>query len=1605
MDPIRFLLSHDNKTKEGKYDWVKLSSRSVGILLIYSSMIAGPYFFGQWLIPQASFLPAILLYISSIAFFPLFNVLAHEVYNLASKNFHLAPLNIKIPPLNSATELALSGTGLAEHFAVGQAQSLAKRVNEVLGDPKNSRKLEKWIGEGKNRFQVFLRKNGSPSVWAIGKGDNEKLAAHFSVKVLDFKRNFEIPELDKETELALSGTGLAEHFGVGQARFVAKGLKEDVGDPERSKKLEKTLGEGKNPFKVFLRKNGGPTVWAITKEDLEKFAAYFGQEVREARTIIIPPLDKETELALSGTGLAEHVGAGKAISLAKRINDKLGDPERSKELEKWVGEGENRFQVFLRKNGPKIVWAIGKVDKKKFAVHFDAKVLDFKIPELDKETGLALSPLELAPYFGPGKAKSLVKQVKEELGDPEEASELEKTLGEGENRFKVFLRKNMTRIVWAIAKEDLEKVSVYFGEEVQEARTISIPKFDKENEIALSQLELTPDFGAGKAVSLAKRVKEKLGDPEKATELEKPLGEGENQFKVFLRKNGGPTVWAIAKEDKDKFAVYFGEAVRRDFDEEIDRLDLAEAIALLGKDPLRLQQYIRLYYPELSLAEVDEIVATAIKGLRGDWSDEDKDEFPSQRYPASLPLPTFDKDYAAKKISTDQYFFEISGKANPKKVEYVQVLGMSVRKIKVRQDGTFSAKIPLHIVGGYNELYIYAVNEKTKERSPAIDVDIEQTGTPVDPEEAFLALIGVKEEILERIQKKPGELRFLLWSTELALLKYFTQDEAKGFQHLRGLIQKEKSKAKKKILQTVLAEFEEIVETDYELKRGERLYFFQKYAIYKTRRIKESGEAKGVLNAMEQGLGKTVTALKSVQGEKTVILTPNPVVSAWGEQEEKFFSEVNLTLLEGSYKEREEQLRHLETSQVVTNIEFTQGMTKERARLLSRPEGVLVIDEADYLVNKDSQQSQGTEQIEAEFKILLSATPFKKVSQLGRVLNFLRPKDPRFESAQAFARAFPINDPEAMKAAFLLLQEQMIRIRKRDVFEEYDPAIPLSEQKDKLPRKVEVKPENTETGQFYLTPEQSASILELFTDYQRWCQKHKGKESDEDRSFHKYKEGYFSKKESLRQIMNDPRYIDVNQESPKHLAMDTIVRKELDGEGNSGRKMVIFARYRHEVEAYMERYKEYGARAYYGELRKNSNGYRVDEKKKVLYYEVDRWTDEKGKVRWKYKLDKNYQFLPATRESGGMPIRALDHERILFQNDPKSRIIIASYDSGAVGVTFTAADVVVDDDLAETYRDQYQSDERAHRIDNLRKKDAVKYYRLQALYPEAFLQTLPAEVRKDYFANGTWDQVQYQNLRRQGRIFHRVMDGVGSDEELEAMNTHFMHEKLPFLFANGQLPEEEHEFIAQGEAARKEFYAKLPQIEKKENRVTGKFKHPLIFLLRISKNYFENSPFHTEQLQKIIERISQKDFEVYTFDAIVKGKDDFVLSHYDKKRNRLYLAKDLLAYLSTGETHLSSWLLDELLFHELSCPTFSHYFSIAIQQQFFPENYPDAYQLQKQNFQEPYKGLLGQALRAFIADKLKKKQTRKIPIQKYSPQNRLQDWGIFDLYPLLEQSA
>ncbi len=1635
FNPVRFLALHDNRKEAGSIDWLKLNSRIVGVGLVYTAMIAGPYFLGEYIIVQPSFLLSLILYISAIATFPLFNAESHNIYNFFAKTFSVGLLNISIPILAS-DEIAISQTAIKKLF-VGDPYSLSKQMNKKLESESRGQSQVTLKG-----VLYFKRKSSSHIVWAFKESAKKEVATEFGFKL---RGETPIPKLASD-EISVSGPGLKKLF-LGQSDLLPKQMNEKL-ERESKGKAQVTL----NNVSYFKRKTGPHIVWAFKGSAKKEIATEFGFKLRGETPI--PKLASD-EIAVSGSGLTK-LFVGKSDLFSKQMNEKLERESKGKEQVTL-----NDVSYFKRKTGPSTVWAFKGSAKKEVATEFGFK-LRGEIPELASDE-IAVSGPGLKEIFV-GWSDLLLKQVNEKL-ERESKGKAQVTL----NSVSYFKRKTGNHTVWAFKGSVKKEVATEFGfklrgeipelasdeisvsgsglKELFVGRSVSLSKQMNEkldskskgkaqvslnsvsyfkrkagnhtvwafkgsvkkevatefgfklrgeipelasDEIAVSRSGLTKLF-IGQSGLLSKQMKEKL-ESESKGKAQVTL----NSVSYFKRKARRQTVWAFKENAKRDVATEFGfkfrNAINEDVEEKIESLNLAEAIALLGNDPLRLQQYIRIYHPDLSTEEVDQIVVTSLNGLRAEWAEEG---VLHEDYDEVLSLPEFGEDYENNTIETEESSFEISGQADSG-ASYIQVTGAYTRKIRVRQDGTFSANIPLPRIGKINEFSVYAVNEESEERSSSQFIQIEQTATLEDAEEAFLRLIGLKEEVLASIHQNPAQYNFIFRSMELALLRHFTQNEKEGLKYLKTLLYKESSKAKKAILKTIEVKFKKIAKRDYDLKQGERLYFFQKYVVYETQRLMEEGEANGVLIANEQGLGKTVTALVAANGHDTVILTPNPVVTSWKEQQAKFFEDSSLTALDGTYRQRANRLKNLDTSQVVTNIEYTRGMNKRKAGLLSREEGVLIVDEADYLGSGSSQQAKGTAQIEAGFKILLSATPFKKISQIGRILGFLRPNDSRFKSARAFARAFPSDDPEALNALFLLMQQHMLRIRKRDVFEEYDPKIALEKQSNKLPRKVEVDPLDQETGQFELTSQQSHSILQLFTNYQQWCQQHRGHESDEDSRFHRFDEGYFSKKEALRQIMNDPAYIGLDIESPKHLRMDKIVEQELMGKENHGKKILIFTRYKAQVKAYLDRYQQLGVRSYYGGLAQNSNGYRVNENGKVLYYQVN----EDGN----FMFDENHQFILATKKTG-MPVRALDYERILFQNDPNSRVMIATYDSGSVGVTLTAADVVVYDDLAPTYRDQYQAGDRAHRIDNGRKKYNVKYYWLQALYSESFLQGLPQEVREEFFTSGTFDQVHLQNLRRQGHIFHRIMDGVGSDDELTQLNRRFMREHMPFLFARGEANDKkETGFIASGEEALAEFRDKRDEIEQPINDFTSQYKNGLVFLLSVIQQLMGHSNEARVLLKEIQSRIDRPDFKVYRFESIVKGPDDYVLAHYDQKRNVLYLATDVLESLRNKIPSPLYALTDEFILHELLCPTFSHYLAINLQQQIFESHYPNRRALGTQPFLNPYKGLLGNALREYIERKLHPAYNRITPIKKrYSPKNRLREINGFEFF--FEKSA
>jgi superfamily II DNA or RNA helicase len=851
----------------------------------------------------------------------------------------------------------------------------------------------------------------------------------------------------------------------------------------------------------------------------------------------------------------------------------------------------------------------------------------------------------------------------------------------------------------------------------------------------------------------------------------------------------------------------------------IDKLNLAEVVALFGKhDPLRLYQYIKIYYPELSEDTIQGIITHARGMLKGIRSYDSGDMGPSideihYSYKTALDIPILDSLPEA----TNENYFVLSGKVEDDDITRLRLKGSCSRTIIVKKDRTFSVVIPLANTGDTHSFELYAYNDRKKFKSGYLSFDVEQTGEKIDTEDIFRKLLVFKEDILDKIKQSPEHYQYLLECIELSLLKMFTYSEAQGIKNLRNMIEQEQSNEKKRVYELILDKFLKIKSMKVDnIKPEQRLYFFQKYIIYRIQELKEAGMP-GVILAAEQGLGKTLMALVLMNGLPALVLAPGPVVTTWTDIEGDFFLTKNLDTLEGSYRERDKSLARSDSMQIVTNKEFVRRMPDARREALEKftdtGKGMLIVDEADYLNSPNSQESEGTRKLKAAFKMLLTATPFKRPAQIVKLLQFLYPDDPKFQSQKAFAQAFG-GDKESFDALYLALKKHTIRVRKQDVFKTYDKNIPLDEQTDCLPERVEIFP-GTESispkqdARFYLSKEQCDSILELFTDYYKWCRNHEssGKITDEDKANLKKqkKENRFSKMHALRQIMNDPAYIGrPDIESPKHLKMDSIVEYELNKA--SERKVLIFCQYKDQVREYQKRYAKYGTRVFYGDLESNSNGYKIDKQGKALYYVWD-------KMNKRFAIDDTtgYPVLADTAKEAfkgdnfeSRPIRALDYEKIVFQNSPTDRVMVATFSQGAVGVTLTAADAVIFDDLAQTYRDEYQAAERAHRIDNMRKKYDVTYYWLQGLYPEAFLESVKGkaftyekhgidddgditvtdvvvDMHDFFFKEGTYDQVLFDVLRNQGAVFHEIMDGIGDFSELDSIKDKIFSTKMPYI--------------------------------------------------------------------------------------------------------------------------------------------------------------------------------------------------------------------------------
>jgi superfamily II DNA or RNA helicase len=208
----------------------------------------------------------------------------------------------------------------------------------------------------------------------------------------------------------------------------------------------------------------------------------------------------------------------------------------------------------------------------------------------------------------------------------------------------------------------------------------------------------------------------------------------------------------------------------------------------------------------------------------------------------------------------------------------------------------------------------------------------------------------------------------------------------------------------------------------------------------------------GGILADEMGLGKTLQTLvwlqmerhhPTVRGKPALIVCPTSLVTNWAEEAQRFVPGMKVLPLSGS--DRHSKWGDLPQSDlVVTSYAL---LRRDVAHYLEHEFSVLVLDEAQHIKNRSTQNAIVAKEVRACHKLVLTGTPIENsVSDLWSIMDFLMPH--YLGSHESFRRncELPIagGGPEAEQAQWRLrrkLQPFLLRRLKVEVARDLPPRI------------------------------------------------------------------------------------------------------------------------------------------------------------------------------------------------------------------------------------------------------------------------------------------------------------------------------------------------------------------------------------------------------------------------------------------------------------------------------------------------------------------------------------------------------------------------------------
>jgi len=166
---------------------------------------------------------------------------------------------------------------------------------------------------------------------------------------------------------------------------------------------------------------------------------------------------------------------------------------------------------------------------------------------------------------------------------------------------------------------------------------------------------------------------------------------------------------------------------------------------------------------------------------------------------------------------------------------------------------------------------------------------------------------------------------------------------------------------------------------------------YQKEGVYWLRFLERSGFC-GIL-ADEMGLGKTVQTLTWLQLPRkkqgpSLIICPTSLVVNWAEEVKKFTPDLTVLIMHGA--DRHDNWDEIEKHDIV--ITSYALIRRDLDKYLEHHFFLAVLDEAQHIKNRNTQNAVAVKRIQAEHKLVLTGTPIENsVSDLWSIMDFLMP--------------------------------------------------------------------------------------------------------------------------------------------------------------------------------------------------------------------------------------------------------------------------------------------------------------------------------------------------------------------------------------------------------------------------------------------------------------------------------------------------------------------------------------------------------------------------------------------------------------------------------------